>query len=250
MSDATQQAGSRRAWPLLPTSAADAQIDALEGIPLEQARLAARVSHDAAASPRRRARVDVVDVEQLQADVRAVADAAGWPAAPSSADADTVDRELGRVFVERMGVTPVDASDLRMWDFLALVALPDVALWRSRRATLRRAVDPEDHVFARLWWREYVLADAMRPPPGADALTDAELTALFRRRDLVADPAVARALARCTIASGPADDRRIERLQAALRALLHTMPIIDVDSLGPAALDALVRTSLQGGEPG
>lgn len=250
MSDTTEQAGPRRSWPRLARSAADAQIDALGGMPLEQARLVARSSHVAAPTPRTHEPVNVEEIEQLQAAARAVVDAAGWPTPVGASDADTVDRELGRLFVERMGVTAVDARDVRLWNFLALVAVPDVALWRSRGLALRRDPGVDDHVLARLWWREYVLAEAMRPPPGADALTDAELTTLFRRRDIVANPVVARAVARATIASGPAEGRRVDRLQRALRALLHTMPIIDVDSLEPEALDALVRSSLHGDAAG
>jgi hypothetical protein len=235
-----------RSWPVLTRSVADAMLAAIRGLPLEQARLAARTTNPATSiSPLHRAATDA-DVARLQARLREVVDAAGWPESPSGPAADTADRRIGRVLVEEMALMPVAARDPMLWAFLALVALPDVALWRWRDAPGARFLDLEQHVFGRLWWRETVLGEALHAIDDAAALSDADLTAIFRRRELVANHEVARAIVGVATTSGPLGDERSERLQMGLRDLMHLTPLVDLDALHTDDLESVIRLSLQG----
>jgi hypothetical protein len=147
--------------------------------------------------------------------------------------------------VEEMALTPVAASDARLWAFLALVALPDVALWRWRDAPTDRFVGLEQHVFGRLWWRETVLGSVLHQPAEGFALTDHDLTAIFRRRELTANHQVARVIARVVAESGPTGAERSERLQVGLRHLMHLTPRVDLDALHPADLESVIRLSMR-----
>jgi hypothetical protein len=230
---------------VLSRSAAGALLAAVRGLPLEQARLAARATHPATSiSPLHPAATDA-DVARLQARVREAADDAGWPERPSGAAADVVDRRIGHVLVEEMEVTPVAARDPMLWAFLALVALPDVALWRWRDAPVDRFLDLELHVFGRLWWRETVLGEALHTTDDGAALSDADLTAIFRRRELIANHEVARAIARVATTSGLSGDGRSGRLQSGLRDLMHLTPVVDLDSLHVDDLESVIRRCLQ-----
>jgi hypothetical protein len=239
-----------RSWPVLARSAADALLAAIRGLPLEQARLAARTTHPATSiSPLHPAATDA-DVARLQARLREAVDDAGWPEPPSGGAADLVDRRIGAVLVEEMELTPVAARDPMLWAFLALVALPDVALWRWRDAPVDRFLALEHHVFGRLWWRETVLGEALHAIGDGSALSDADLTAIFRRRELVANHEVARAIVRVAATSGPTGDGRSARLQAGLRDLMHLTPLVDLDALHTDDLESVIRLCLQGSRLG
>lgn len=235
-----------RSWPALTRAAAESMLATSRGLPLEQARLAARTAHAATSfSPLQPAATEA-DVARLQARLREVVDAVGWPESPSDATANLADRQIGRVLVDEMALTPVAARDPMLWAFLALVALPDVALWRWRDAPSDRFLDLEHHVFGRLWWRETVLGDAWHAIDDEAALVDADLAAIFRRRELVANHEVARVIVGVVATSGPSGDERSARLQSGLRDLMHLTPIVDLDALRPGDLEAVIRLCLQG----
>lgn len=242
--------GGRAAWPTLPRSTAEALLESVRALPLEAARLASRASHPSMVVPAGQPLVTEVEVTTVQARLRDVVDAAGWPRPPVGAAADAVDRRLGRVLVEDMGLTPVAARDPMLWAFLALVVVPDVALWRRRDADAASLLDLDRHVLGRLWWRETTLGEALHGSDDAAAPTDDELTALFRRRELVANHDVARAIVVALTASGPASDGRSARLRDALRDLLHLTPVVDLDALAPDDLDAVLVPMLARGPVG
>jgi hypothetical protein len=88
-----------------------------------------------------------------------------------------------------------------MWAFLALVVLPDVAVWRFPNPPADRvlATDITRHVFGRLWWRAELLHD---PSAESDAYHLLDVFSernfdqiLARRRSIGGSPELVRALA-------------------------------------------------------
>jgi hypothetical protein len=185
----------------------------------------------------------------LQVELRSVGDAAGWPKTIGAKAFASVDRAWGRVLFERMTIAPADAASEGPWSFLSLVVVPDLALWRFPAGGRDRFIGLGDHVFARLWWREFTLGSQIMDGDGHQPLTDEELAVLFRRRDLVANPEVARAIGRAILpldASGP---ERLARLKSVLIDLLRLTPGMCLDALGEAELDELVTELLVEREP-
>ena len=112
-----------------------------------------------------------------------------------------VDRAWSHVLIQHMDITPVVAADETVWNSLGLVAVPDLVRWRFPEPVPERYVGVADHAFGRLWWRAFVLGEDLIDGLGAEPLSEDELVALFRRRDLVANPAVAQAIATAVLRS-------------------------------------------------
>ena len=71
-------------------------------------------------------------------------------------------------------------------------------------------------------------------------LTDDERVALFRRRDLVANPVVARAIAQAVLRSGLSAAPRLALIERVALELLRLTPMIELDALAPDDLDRLI----------
>jgi hypothetical protein len=112
------------------------------------------------------------------------------------------DTALARGLHTSMDLVPVEAAVRPMWAFLALVLLPDVAVWRFPQPPEDRvlATDITRHVFGRLWWRAELLRDGVRvddpyhllgvfPERNFDQI-------LARRRSIGGSPELIRALAK------------------------------------------------------
>jgi hypothetical protein len=221
---------------------------ALMGMPLEQARLAGRLVHPSASVDETYGVAGEDRIARVQADLRAVADDRGWPRSIDPSATVELDRAWGDVLYEAMDIVPVDASREGVWSFLALVVVPDLARWRFPGAT-ERFIGVGDHVFGRLWWREFVLGPELRVGEGKEPMTEAELVALFRRGDLVANPRVARAIVRAVQQSEASGVERLALVKRLVLDLLHLTPGISLDALDDPELDLMIgrlRTSALG----
>ncbi len=184
--------------------------------------------------------VDEAMIRRLVDALRATADLNGWPNAIGRTRAEQVDRAWSHILIREVDVTPVEGADEGLWSFLALVALPDLVRWRFPEAGSDRYIGLVDHAFGRLWWRARVLGEDLIDGSGNEPLTEDELVALFRRRDLVASARVARAIATAVIDSGPADHARLTLIKQVGLRLLRLTPMIELDALDDAELQRLV----------
>lgn len=234
-------------WPRLSRGRAVQLALTLSTASLEQARLGARTSHRAAAPEPWGQPVTDGRIADVQARLRELADGRGWPKRLDPAGAAEVDRGWGRLLHEGMQIMPVDAADEGVWSFLALVVVPDLSLWRWPGAHRDRFIGLSQHAFGRLWWREWVLGSDMTGDVGTAApLSEDELVALFRRRDLVANPVVARAIVRGVQRSGVEGPARLATMKRVVVDLLRLTPARCLDVLDEVELDQLVREVASG----
>jgi hypothetical protein len=182
----------------------------------------------------------VIAVDRLAESLRAVADRHGWPNPLDRRIAERVDREWSQALIRENDIPPVVAADDGVWSFLALVALPDLARWRFPEPDADRYIELADHVFGRLWWRATVLGDDLIGGDGREPLSEDELVALFRRRDLVASPPVAQAIARFVVGSSVSGPARLALVKRITLAVLRESPMIELDALSAADLERLV----------
>lgn len=230
----------RWAWPRLSAARSVALDDARSGRTLHEARLAGRTAEASATTPSWAPAVPPARVGEVQAALRLAADERGWPAPLPGADAGRLDRAWADVLVETMAPTRLDAADPGVWRFVAVVVVPDLTRWRAPGTSADAARRAVDHVLGRLWWWCTVLGRDLLHDGGAGPLDDAELTELFRRRDVVADPRLARAVARRVLAHGPPGPARLRFTKALLLRVLRASPVVCLDALDDAALDELL----------
>jgi hypothetical protein len=218
-------------------------LDSLTRLSALEARLAARTSHPAATPAGWAPAATESDIADLQGALRVAADERGWPRAVGRSTAAEVDRVWGRVLAEQMDLPPSDAGD-GVWSFLAVVVVPDLVRWRFPSGGEDRYLDTHGHAFGRLWARERVLGRRIVEGLGHPPLAEDELDALFRRRDLVADPNLARAIARGVLRGGAPGPRRMELMKVVTLDVLRTMPARCLDVLDDVELDELVEESM------
>jgi hypothetical protein len=193
---------ARYVWPRLQASRAAVRRSQLAALDAASARDTSALDDPGAATVASGGRpVPTERVARVQDVVRRVADEHGWPGLISGPAAAAFDRAAAVALHETMAIVPADAAHDGVWHFLALVVLPDVARWRRPDAELSPVGGLARHVFGRLWWRAHVFGpELVDPPPPARPMTEAELQHLLGRPALVADHAVARAVARAVVA--------------------------------------------------
>jgi hypothetical protein len=147
-------------------------------------------------------RADSDRLRTLQGLVRELARDFGYPEHHVGRRINRFDNTLAELLHAKMEVVPAEAADRRIWAFLALVLLPDVAVWRFPDPPGDRllATDITRHVFGRLWWRAELLIDADSPTePYAllDVFPERNFDQILaRRRSIGGSPELIRALAR------------------------------------------------------
>ncbi|MFD0482350.1 hypothetical protein ACFQ46_07075 [Kineococcus sp. GCM10028916] len=139
-------------------------------------------------------RVTTERLQELQVTVRDIARTHGFPQPMSKAAVSDFDREVALLLYRRMDILTADAADERVWSFLSLVLLPDVALWRypnpEHRSDYERLIGRPRNVFRRLWWRTHVLGTAVTARIGEDQAVN-----IVERPRAFGDPRVARYVA-------------------------------------------------------
>lgn len=126
----------------------------------------------------------------------------GYPSVPLGRVVHGFDTELSRLLHKGMEVVPAEAAARPIWAFLALVVLPDVAVWRFPQPPEDRvlATDITRHVFGRLWWRAELLHDRSRsddPYHLIDVFPERNFDQILaRRKSIGGSPELIRALAK------------------------------------------------------
>jgi hypothetical protein len=236
-------------WPRLPRRVALAQRSALRGRSLPEVRLAARTAHPEAEPGHWAPPVTTQQIGELQARLRATADELGWPAPIEDGRSGELDRTWART-LQSMQLSVVDAAAPGTWGFVALVVVPDLALWRFPGADLGRFFGVDDHVFGRLWWRQHVLGADLLDGAGREPLTEDELVAVFRRHDLIANPVVTRAVVRRLLEVDLDGDHRLRATKQLVLEVLRATPTLCIDVLDDDALDELTDELLRQAVPG
>jgi hypothetical protein len=112
------------------------------------------------------------------------------------------DTALAQALHAETDLVPAEAAARQIWAFMALVVLPDVAVWRFPRPPEDRvlATDITRHVFGRLWWRAELLRDNDRvdaPYHLLDVFPERNFDQILARRKAIGgSPELIRALAK------------------------------------------------------
>lgn len=186
-----------------------ALLQALEEETIEDLRLRAGTQYPDVEPPVRGDPAPKELEQKLSEVLRDLAIETGYPSTMGRrAEVRAFDRPAGAVLHDLMRVSPADASRPEIWNYVSLVLLPDVAMWRfPSRESYRilgagfgdTANRKNRNAFGRLWWAVEVLGhearleteDEFGQPLGED-----ELVGIMERTSSIApSPIVARTLA-------------------------------------------------------
>jgi len=187
-------------------------------------------------------------VLDLVRDLRQVAADFGYPQSADDRNRIDFDRAAAEVLHRRMKLNTVEAANNEVWNFLALVAAPDLVRWRwleSDNAERWISSDRTRHMFARLWWQALTFAE-VAPDGNVDftllrSLNERDLNALTERRSIGGVPRLARALARMVLTDGERDTGASVLLRQMGPFLRRRIVFIDFASLTDDQIDDQLR---------
>jgi hypothetical protein len=221
-------------WPRLTTVAAHSSFDLI---------VSGASAYPAVAHPEQTfglvgGRVTERQIRAFHDSMAAIAMDFGFPdVAPR--DAVEFDRRATSVVREHLNLTWSEASNLGVWSFSSLVALPDVTAWRwsgRRQKNIERwvATDLTRHTWARLWWRSTVFDSS---PELLERLSESDLNQLLERRVIGGDPALLTAMARSVVGADPLIPRR-GLIRDATKRVLRALSFVDIAGMAPEQLQS------------
>jgi len=245
-----------RLYPRLRLVAARELADALASAPVETARAASAIAHpDAVPAPTGGQAATPGELADLQQLVRHEAALVGYPEPPSLVGQQTFDATVGRCLLQRMNLSPSEASHIEVWAYVGCVLLPDVVRWRfhGERTTAERFIGGARglrNAFGRLWWRAYLLdvretANGLVDP--LVSLNEDELVQITERPGLSGYQVLASSLAHefvRVLEADPAVPREALMRQATKR-LLRTLALVSPATMEPDEVKALASEVLE-----
>lgn len=239
-------------WPRLGPSPARTAYHGLRRRTVPELAADARPAHDrvtyAATGGRR---VTPTEITTLVEDLRHAAAEFGYPVPAEDAERIGFDRAAAEILYARMDLTAVEAAHNSIWNFLALVAAPDIVLWRWTGSTnVERWIctDRTRHMFARLWWQALTFdtphGDGRPDHTLLRSLSESDLNQITERRSIAGNPRLAQAVARL-LAAAPAETRRRDLLRSITPRLRRRLAFIDFSVLTDEQLDDHLRVLSQ-----
>jgi hypothetical protein len=196
-------------------------------------------------------RVTSAEVAALVGALRAAATEFGYPTHSDDAERIGFDRAAAEVLFNGTDLTTVEAAHRGVWNFIALVAAPDLVQWRFGRNNVERwiATDLTRHMFSRLWWQALTFAvprdDGRTDYALLRGLSESDLNQITERRSLAGNPRLAQAIARLIITGGNDISRR-SLLRDLTPRLRRRLAFIDFAVLTDEQLDDHIRALARG----
>lgn len=186
-------------FPRLNTAHASAIIRSLSDKKVTEAATVASAEHQSSYDyATALQKVNVTELEKLRSSMLEIATRHGYPEPPTTNQAREFDYATAHLLDTSLELIPAEAANTEVWNFLTLVLLPDVAMWRYPNTDdnphFERWIGTPRNVFRKLWWREAVLGRDLNIQVGED-----ESVAIMERPNLAANPSVARAMVRAFI---------------------------------------------------
>lgn len=196
-------------------------------------------------------RVAPTEIAALTDDLRRAATEFGYPVPAEDTERIAFDRAAAEILYARMNLTAVEAAHNGIWNFLALVAAPDLVLWRWTGSTnVERWIctDRTRHMFARLWWQALTFdtptGDGRPDHSLLRSLSESDLNQITERRSIAGNPRLAQAVARLLVAA-PAETRRRDLLRTITPRLRRRLAFLDFSVLTDEQLDDHLRVLAQ-----
>jgi hypothetical protein len=182
--------------PQLPKFAADDMASQLGRASIGEARAARALDHPLKVySPTGGSHLSDTILHSLRDSVEEIARASGYPRL-RPADVSAFDLQVAERLQRVLRISPNEAAKPGPWMFLACVVMPDIVLWRQRRAESAivnpdNFLDTTNNLFRRLWWRAAIFGDNERiadPLWLLDHLLEDAVQTFYERRSLSGVP--------------------------------------------------------------
>lgn len=166
----------------------------------------------------------------------------GYPhrAQAKSSHFSRFDAQLGNRLLQHLRITPHEAGLEEVWNFLTLVVLPDIAVWRYPNENANPAYDRwlgrPRNVLRKAWWRAYSLGPTLNLKIGED-----EGVAVMERPTFGSNPTLARVIVDVhSQRSAQFSFPKTDVLRAVMVQLRRLVTLVDMDCLAETEIRELV----------
>lgn len=235
-------------YPRLPPGPARRLFDELRTLPAGELRLRSATDHPSTVyTPIGGERATSTTMEGIRDALFQVALESGYPAPANVAQRNTFDLAVARYLHAETDLKPAEAGsrDGGVWAHLALVTAPDIAFWRFPDPPGDRVLgtDLTRHVFARMWWRAYLVYDEANPNgdpyEALGFLGEAAIDQILARRRLLGQsPHLFRAVLRVWRNIDRSVIAERDLLQDFLKRLLRLAPFTAFEALTEEQLES------------
>ena len=186
--------------------------------------------------------VDASRLSQIRQGIRLIAIDKGYP---DHREIGIFDSECSRYLCESAAIPEPEALRDEVWNFLTLVLMPDIAVWRFPGRARERMLSGVRNTFQRLWLRGRLIAQGGECHESdwelIGELTEDAFVALIERPRLSANPCLAREFAEAWRRCARATTGNMEAIhRVAARNLMATKAVISLESLDLSSLVRLV----------
>lgn len=241
-------------YPRLPRVVALRLAEERAIMPLDELSEVSGVSHHSIVySPTGGNRVEQRHLESLQASVRDAAGRAGYPHPPNEKKKREFDASSGELLHTSMNISPAEAAQAGVWDFMSCVMLPEIVRWRFPGAesgtSLERFLGGVRNTFQRVWWRACILRipDGDRPYELLRQMGEDEVVQIMERPNLAGSPRLARQVSMTFlhIVKTRRDADRMRLMREAQKRLMRLSPFISFDAIDEQILREILEQVFQ-----
>jgi len=248
-----------RLYPRLPRPIAVALAETHMCETPESLEMRSSIEHpDAVFAPTGGSRVTTRQLEELRDCLMESARARGYPGPSSQAQRAQFDSECARILYQSMGLSPHEAAQDTVWQFVSCVLVPALVVWRWSRQEAEfsrdRFLGGVRNTFGRLWWRAEILRepDTETPWDLIERLGEDEMVQIMERSNMMGWAVLSRATAREFLSLVDsqrwhgAETRipRSELLRELQKRLLRWAAIVAIEMMTPEQIRQRVRVEL------
>jgi hypothetical protein len=183
--------------------------------------------------------------------IRAAAEKNGYPTGHREEQKRQFDLDVTRLLLERMEVSPHEASVPAVWHTFTCVFLPDLVRWRFPHAdpesprALDRFLNPVRNCFGRLWRRAFLLRDAGATDPLhlVASLSEDQFLHLVERPYLAGNRRLALLMGRACV--GLKSTRRDDIMQDAAKRLRRLASVLSLETMSDENLQRTVESAFR-----
>ena len=196
--------------------------------------------------------VDANKLEDIRRQVITCAGDYGYPKSINSSSINAFDYELSQILYREMLITPNEAAQTGIWEFLSCLLMPDIVSFRFPRkdgTTLERFLGGPRNTFERLWWRAFIFNEDALPDSQKFLcqLREDELVQIMERRAICGNRRLVRQT--CSSFLTYVGDRkvrnRMELMREVQKRILRLTSIISFDAIDDTQLKDRVNAVVE-----
>lgn len=236
-------------YPRLPHVVAQKLAENLASMPLKELEAIGDIQHsDEFYAPTGGNRVSSQHLTTIREMIHNCSCKYGYPNSQNDSQRTGFDSESAETLHREMIITPHEASQDGVWEFMSCVMLPEIVRWRfpgPGRTNIERFMGGVRNVFQRSWWRAHLLQDESSENPYelVYMLREDEIVQLTERPRIAGSRYLSRHICRNFLETATRRNigNRMFLMREAQKRIMRLSCFVSFDSMQEAHLSELIK---------